>query len=143
MKEILFLILVLYLNIANGFKFTIHSNKEKCLLEEYGPQTLVEGTFDTDPNRPEGGAISAGKVDIKVVNPQGKNVYESLDAKVGKFAFTTVVGGDHQFCFKLDSSRPAQRRVSLEVKVIIIKKKKKKKTLVKKVLKKKKKKKKK
>jgi len=111
-------LLALSLESVFAISFTVLPNREKCLREEFKPQTKVDGFVDVSSSQ----GVGDVKLNFRILGLNNAIIYQNMDVK-GRIPFT-FVAPDHDieygFCF-IDIAREgrynqdATRTVSLQL----------------------------
>eukprot|EP01095_Lingulamoeba_sp_RSL-Kostka_P013825 TRINITY_DN582_c0_g1_i1.p1 TRINITY_DN582_c0_g1~~TRINITY_DN582_c0_g1_i1.p1 ORF type:complete len:229 (-),score=77.65 TRINITY_DN582_c0_g1_i1:190-876(-) len=113
------LVLILIQNINCHF-FLLKEGTRKCFIEDLPKETLVVGKFDSDDITPIEGAYFGferrksadytgnttpfGMV-VSVKDPNNRNLFHRDFSTESRFAFTSVLAGEHNICIGTNSSR--------------------------------------
>ena len=95
--KVFVLFLFLMFDCTLGMYFHLPVDGEKCLREEIHKNVVVAGDYDVT-------VYEGVKVSLKVTDSNNHILYQNLDAKQGKFAFTTDDYDMFQICFKSEGS---------------------------------------
>lgn len=93
----IFALLISVLVVSNAIKFELQPNTEKCIKEEFRPDTLVKGVAEVMP------ILGDMQVYMTIVDHENSPVYENRDLTKATFAFTSQSSSDqveYSFCFK-------------------------------------------
>jgi hypothetical protein len=94
---------------AQGIKFDINPNTERCLKEELSRDVLVLGNYSIELQQPSlrlhfrvrllhRCALTPSCHALQILDPSKGEIF-SKDADAAHFSFTTESGGEFQFCF--------------------------------------------
>eukprot|EP01132_Coremiostelium_polycephalum_P000897 gene897-1122_t len=105
---VLFVIFVNYSSRAYTPKlyFELNGGQKKCFLEEHPRDTMLLGRyFLEDLNPPTAGMSPQLALSVNVLDPEKKEFLSKTMGPEGRFAFTTLIGGEYQICFHTNTSR--------------------------------------
>ncbi|KAN0045551.1 hypothetical protein ACTA71_005929 [Dictyostelium dimigraforme] len=124
---VVLLSLILCVQYSYSFMFEVRAADEKCIVEEFRQDTLVNGKFEVSDRLSKNIAfqyevvMASMQMKFYVRGPTGDLILVNHDASTGVIAFNAQEAGDYSFCF-LDNYRPGaqamplSRTVSLEIK---------------------------
>jgi len=93
MKSFAFLcIAVAFLDVVNCIQMEVVANKERCVYEEFRPDTLITGKVSVNP------VLQDQQLALKVADSAGNPVYENRDVRESTFAFTSQSEEEYSFC---------------------------------------------
>ncbi|EGC37353.1 hypothetical protein DICPUDRAFT_94091 [Dictyostelium purpureum] len=128
MNKIFIVLSLLFLvQSAYSIMFEVRAADEKCIVEEFRQDTLVNGNFEVSDKLSRNMAfpyevvMSSMQMKFYVRGPTGDMISVNHDATKGVIAFNAQEPGDYSFCF-LDNYRPGaqamplSRTVSLSIK---------------------------
>lgn len=95
---------------TNGYFITVDAHSEECFFEEVEKGTAMGLVFETS----EGGFLD---IDIKVLDPDGKIIYQGERESNGKFTFSASKTGVYTYCFgnQMSSMTPKTVMFNMEV----------------------------
>jgi len=88
---------------VDGVLLEVRPNKERCIYDEFRPDTLVTGKVKASP------AYHDMQLYLKIADHEGQPVYENKQVLEATFAFTSQSESEYSFCF-LDSYSGADVR---------------------------------
>eukprot|EP01132_Coremiostelium_polycephalum_P007570 gene7570-9306_t len=112
---------------AHSFMFEARAADEKCIVEEFRANTLVNGKYEISDKLsknlayPHELVMNSMQMRFYIRDPSRSILFDYPDARKGPFSFNAQEAGEYHFCF-LDSYRPGasimplSRTVSLEMK---------------------------
>eukprot|EP01091_Cochliopodium_minus_P016550 TRINITY_DN6245_c0_g1_i1.p1 TRINITY_DN6245_c0_g1~~TRINITY_DN6245_c0_g1_i1.p1 ORF type:complete len:208 (+),score=54.94 TRINITY_DN6245_c0_g1_i1:31-654(+) len=93
-KFLIFIVITLFITIANSLVFHLRANEELCLDEQINYDTVVHGEFRSLGAKSEMFAV-------QVLAPEGQRIiWEKYSTTEGSFGFTAEEYGDYRFCFR-------------------------------------------
>eukprot|EP01120_Amphizonella_sp_Union-15-10_P012271 TRINITY_DN5420_c0_g1_i1.p1 TRINITY_DN5420_c0_g1~~TRINITY_DN5420_c0_g1_i1.p1 ORF type:complete len:208 (-),score=32.53 TRINITY_DN5420_c0_g1_i1:25-648(-) len=113
MKILIFLLF--FLPCFLTFEFEVQLGERKCFWLDLETNTLVKGNYYVTN-------LPYLQMSLRILNPNGEQMYKNEDIKEGTFAFTADIDGQYETCF-LDTLRsismmpigsPNKRTVELE-----------------------------
>jgi len=92
---------VLLLQQATCLYFYLEEGQKKCFLEDFPSGTVHVVHFEAFPtvNVENFGLL------IEVVDPEGKMLYTKDGGVKGRFAFSTMISGEHSICYRTNTAR--------------------------------------
>ncbi|KAL1130914.1 hypothetical protein AAG570_012155 [Ranatra chinensis] len=88
----LLLFLLSLINLSHGYFVTVDAHAEECFFERVEQGTKLGLTFEIS----EGGFLD---IDVKIVGPDGKVIYQGERETSGKYTFSAHMPGVYTYCF--------------------------------------------
>ncbi|XP_023018545.1 transmembrane p24 trafficking protein eclair [Leptinotarsa decemlineata] len=123
-KNILALLLLVFLDISSALYFHIAETERKCFIEEIPDETNVIVNYKVELYDPRSGGFmpsSAGiGMHVEVRDPDDKIILSRVYSAEGKISFTSHIPGEHVICMYSNSTAwfsGSQLRVHLDIQV--------------------------
>jgi len=81
-----------FLSASNAYFITVDANEEQCFFEKATAGTKMSLLFEVA----EGGFLD---IDVKIIGPDGKEIYKGERESSGKYTFAAQNEGIHVYCF--------------------------------------------
>ncbi|XP_023015208.1 transmembrane p24 trafficking protein CHOp24 [Leptinotarsa decemlineata] len=94
MTRITYIILLLYfcVNQCKAYFITVDAHAEECFFDRVEAGTKMGLTFEIA----EGGFLD---IDVRIIGPDGKNIYQGERETSGKYTFAAHTKGVYTYCF--------------------------------------------
>ncbi|KYR03165.1 emp24/gp25L/p24 family protein [Tieghemostelium lacteum] len=90
---------------GRGIYFELNGGQTKCFLEENPKDTLLLGKYQLEDLNPPTGQPNQLALSVRVTDPEKKELLSKTMGTIGRFSFTTQIGGEHKICFSTNTSR--------------------------------------
>jgi len=109
-----FCLLLLLSSYVASIKFPVLPNTERCIKEEFQPDTLIKGTAEVSP------VLIDMQLAFRIIDHDSNPVYENRDVSKAIFAFTSSqTETEYSFCFteNYNGAERQARQVTLNMDV--------------------------
>uniref|UniRef100_A0A1B6CA03 GOLD domain-containing protein n=1 Tax=Clastoptera arizonana TaxID=38151 RepID=A0A1B6CA03_9HEMI len=89
---LIFLLLITLFKSSTGYFMTVDAHAEECFFEKVETGTKLGLTFEIS----EGGFLD---IDVRIVGPDGKVIYQGERETSGKYTFAANQAGVYSYCF--------------------------------------------
>ncbi|KAK2585176.1 hypothetical protein KPH14_008674 [Odynerus spinipes] len=91
------LFLIIYSGCVKAYFITVDAHAEECFFDKVEAGTKMGLTFEIA----DGGFLD---IDVKIVGPDGKIIYQGEQERSGKFTFAAYTSGVYTYCFSNEKS---------------------------------------
>lgn len=105
-KTLIFIIMISFIFSFSDFTITINSNENECFHDYYSEQTLIVVECQSDD--------STEYFDLKIKDPNGKEISRKEKQSHVKDSFTTFDGGNYNFCLTNSNSKQIKLKFTLK-----------------------------
>lgn len=95
---------------VKAYFITVDAHAEDCFFEKVEAGTKMGLTFEVA----EGGFLD---IDVKIVGPDGKVIYQGEQERSGKFTFSAHTAGTYTYCFSNEKSTMTSKVVMFNMDV--------------------------
>ncbi|KAJ8953716.1 hypothetical protein NQ314_007326 [Rhamnusium bicolor] len=88
----LFILITLFINHSLAYFITVDAHAEECFFDKVEAGTKMGLTFEIA----EGGFLD---IDVRIIGPDGKNIYQGERETSGKYTFAAHTQGVYTYCF--------------------------------------------
>lgn len=107
---LLFILLIKMLCACTGYFITVDAHAEECFFDKVDIGTKMGLTFQIS----EGGFLD---IDVRIVGPDGKVIYQGERETSGKYTFAAHVSGVYTYCFSNQMSTMTPKVVMFDMEI--------------------------